>query len=101
LTATIVMILLSPAVSMLAIAACSAQNPMLHEASMQMPTYTLPLSVISALPTLPTSTDRDSRRGLTTDRAFSMSVSSSIMESLHLPAKTFSLLLAHVWGGAS
>ena len=44
---------LSPAVSIEAIAACSAQKPSEHGVSRQMPLYIFPFSVISAAATLP------------------------------------------------
>ena len=62
-TATICSTRSSPAVSMAAMAACSAQKPMLQAVSMQMPRYTWPLSVTRAAATPPTSISSEILRG--------------------------------------
>src|SRR6185312_8585017 len=54
-TATILAILYSCAVTMAAMAACSAQNPVPEPVSMQTPQYRLPAVVSSAHPTFPNS----------------------------------------------
>ena len=61
----------SPAVTMAAMAACSAQKPVPEAVSMQTPTYQLPASVTRAQATSPKSLS-PTRRGLRAAAALSI-----------------------------
>jgi hypothetical protein len=76
-TATMATIRVRPAFNISAMAACSAQNPMPHVASMQIPVNTAPESARTAAPTPPATQSSEHAKHLDTSRAATTNFSAS------------------------